>query len=131
MIYSVLLLLAIWLCRTERRMLLLTLLVGLSHYLPVEYITNRSAWFSACIAVETSITIIALYMNVPARLAIFGICSMLTVSHLISWVIHTNSTYYQIVQVLEHLELVPCIIFSNPIIQLIKERVKRCLPQKF
>lgn len=124
--YTCLLLLAVYLNRENLNSVLLTILVGLSWYLPVELIHSRGWWFTACIMSEVFVLTCALALNTTSKYAIAGIAAMLGMSHALCWKFRTLETYYIVENYLEYTEIAACILFSNPIIQQIKERVQRC-----
>lgn len=131
LVYTCVFLFAVYLNRNCNSSLLLALLVGLSYYLPVEMIRSQPFWFITCISMEIFVALSALSLVAYARYAVAGVAFMLAMSHTLFWEFRTLHTYYFIVNYLEYLEIISCCLFSTTVIQTIKERVKRCLPQKF
>lgn len=129
--YTCLLLLAVYLNRNCSSSVLLTLIVGLGYYSPTEMIHSKVVWFSTCITIEILIAISALSSQAASRYAITGISFMLALSHILCWEFRTLYIYHFIANYLEYLQIITCSIFSAPVINTIKERVERCLPQKF
>lgn len=129
--YTCLFLLAVYLNRKNPDSVLLTLLVGLSWYIPVDLIHSRGWWFTTCIASEVFVLIFSLILNTASKFAMVGITFMLAMSHAFCWKFKSLETYYIVENYLEYVEILTCILFSNPIIHNIKERVKRCHQWKF
>ena len=128
--YTCLLILAVYLNRKNPDSVLLTLLVGLSWYLPVDLIHSRGWWFTTCIASEVFVLIMSMILNTPAKFAMTGVTFMLAMSHALCWKFKSLDTYYVIANYLEYMEILVCLIFSSPVILHIKEYVK-CQVQKF
>lgn len=129
-LYTYLLILAVYLNRDNLHSVLLTLLVGLSWYLPVDLIQDRTLWFITCIFAELFVLTSALILKSPSKYAVAGVAAMLVVSHLLCWKFRTLPTYYIVANYLEIIEIISCSLLSKPIIIYIKERVQ-CLVQKF
>lgn len=128
--YTCLVLLAVYLNRQNPNSVLLTLLVGLSWYLPVDLIHSRGWWFTTCIASEVLVLLSALALNTSSKYAMMGVTFMLAMSHALCWKFQSLGTYYIIANYLEYMEISVCLLFSNPVIQHIKEYV-RCQVQKY
>jgi hypothetical protein len=108
-------------------MLMLTLAVGVSYFLPVDYIHNTCAWYAACIASELSVFAIAYSIKTKASNIIMLLCSMLTLGHINGWLFHgylLESPYHIVVPYLEYLELLSCSLFSTQITNNLKGLVK-------
>lgn len=104
-------------------MLLLTLMVGWSYYLPVELITSRDAWYMACIGTELIVIITAVALCARASCIVVAICAMLEMNHINGWIFdgHVNSSpYHVVVKYLEYIELLACSLFSFPVINKMK-----------
>lgn len=128
--YSAILLIALWLNKTDKKMLILTLIVGMSFFLPVELIQTRPEWFMACIAAESFVLLSALFLKTKATFAIIGICSMLLLSHIITWNYLDIPNYAFIVPYLEYLEIIVCVLCSNTLLNYLKGML-RCQVQKY
>lgn len=105
-------------------MLLLTLLVGLSYFLPVHLITDRSVWYAVCIGAELFVLCSALLLRTKASVAIAVVCTLLLINHFNGLFFngHLESSPYQIiVPYLEYIELLACSLFSSKIINKLKE----------
>ena len=123
MIYaSLLIILAIYLNKDDLRMLALTLIVGASYFLPVEYITDRTVWYSTVVIAEMIVIISAIALKTRASLVIAVICAMLEINHINAILFggHSGSPYELVIKSLEYFELAACLVFSKPIIEKLK-----------
>lgn len=127
---AILLCVALWLNRKEPNALLLTLLIGISAFIPVP----PENFYLNCAIGEFCIFIAAWSLNVRASQAIMLICFQLEVAHLLGFYLNgypPESPYRTVVPFLEHLELVVCSLFSYPIFSRIlsrlEKRIHKCL----
>lgn len=125
MIWFALLLLtwAIYLNKDDKKMLLLTLLVGLTYLLPVHLLTNMYAWYAVCIGAELLVLCSALLLRTRASIAVAVVCTMLLINHFSGLFFNgylDSSPYQYIVPYLEHLELLACSLFSTRTINKLK-----------
>ncbi len=129
MIASLLLIIAIWFNREDARMILLTCVVGLSYFLPVQLILDRDTWYTACIVSEITVLMFSINLRTAASVVLSPIIMMLCLGHIIEWMTQGRSTgtvYYTVTNYFEYLEFVVLIIFSKPIVGRILERIKLC-----
>lgn len=127
LIASILLLLALYINRADFKMLSLTFIVGLSYFLPVDLITSSSTWYISCISAELFVLSSAIMIRTRASNIITAICTMLILGHINGWLFHgysSTSPYHTIVPYLEHLEILSCLLFSNPVIKKLKKNVE-------
>lgn len=124
MLYAVLLMAAILLCRTEKESLMLTLLVGMSYYLPTEHITDRHTWYAVCVLAELCVIATAFFLSVKASFTVIGICVMLVTGHILNYNHASGPIYYTIANYLEYLEIICCVIFSPETLNIIKTRIR-------
>lgn len=126
---SLLVLLAVYLNKDDVKMLALTLIVAASYFLPVEYITNRTAWYSTVVIAEMIVIISALALRTRASLVIVIICAMLEINHLSAILFggHYGSPYEIVIKSLEYIELAACCLFSEPVIKKLKGAACRVL----
>jgi len=129
MIYAATLLAACILNREDYRVVLFSLLVALTHYLPLEYVTNYYLWYSICIFTELSVIGYCLISKLKQSLVLLPITILLLFSHIISLLTGSLVNYALIAPILEYLQIFSFIITSSTIITIIKGRIK-CL-QKF
>ena len=130
MLYLALFILAIWINRGHKKALLLVLMVGFSHYLPVKLITDFNLWYLVCIIAETSKIILSQTYKTHLRFPVSSICLLMISAHIISWYFDgVTQPYHFIIPYLEHLEIFCCILFSHTIINKISKEVK-CLLSK-
>ena len=104
-------------------MLLLTLLVGLSYFLPVHLITDRSVWYAAVMCAEMTVLVAALFLKTRASVIVATVCIMLEINHLNGLFFggHLDgSPYSLIVPYLEYIELLACSLFSQKILNKMK-----------
>ncbi len=125
-INAALLLVALWLNRNNIKMLALTIIVGVGVFIPVPAIN----FYLNCAIGEMCIFLLAYMLSTSASCAIRILSLQLVVAH---WLGHylngypIDSPYHTVVQYTEHLELFVCSMFSNPVVDKITERIKRCL----
>ncbi len=122
-IASLLILIATWLNRDDRNMLLLTLLVGWSYCLPVELITDKHTWYATCMTAEAVVLIAALLLKTRMSLVIMIICALLEINHINGLFFNGHSSgspYHIVVKYLEYIEIVACSLFSLTIINKMK-----------
>ncbi len=116
---SLLLTIAIWLNKDDMKMLLLTLLVGLSYFLPTELITNYYAWYFVVMTSEMVVMCSAICLKTRASLAITTICVMLLINHVNGLFFGGHlegSPYHFVIKYLEYIELLACSLFSTTIV---------------
>lgn len=115
MLYSILLILALWFNRNEHKLLLLSLIIGIGVFIPVP-----SENFYLCCAIgELVILLTAWSLNTANSVVVILLSVQLITAHIFGHYLNgylTNSPYHVIVKVDECLELLSCIIFSKPII---------------
>ena len=111
--YAVLLCLALALNTSDRRMLALTVAVGVGIFVPVP----GANFYLFCMLGEMLIALVAGRLNARASGPVMQISSILVVFHALGWWLNgypSNSPYHLMVQICEHGELVMCILLSNP-----------------
>lgn len=128
--YLTTLAIALLLNKDNGRMLLLTCVVGLSYFLPVEKITDRDTWFVSCIMVEILVITLSLYLKTKASLPVAGVCCLLIFKHLLGWNRMSLNDYALLVQYFEYLEIMCCLLFSNKVLEYIGGGL-RCQTQKY
>lgn len=131
MLYAALFITAICINIGCKKNLLLTLLVGLSFYIPTELITNYYWWYATCISAEV-IKITACYL-LFSRISppLLAMNFFMLVCHLMSFLFEVNVPYYkQVIPYLELLEIMACILFANKTLYYIKGKI-RCLSKLY
>lgn len=113
--YAALLGLGLWLNRADRKMLLLTALVGGSFFMEVPR-GSAAAFYLTCITVELVLAVFALLLRARASLLIAEICLVMVAAHIMGWL--TNgyapaSPYKGIMFITEYAQIVVCIISSR------------------
>ncbi len=122
--YVTTLLIALVLNRADKRMLVLTCLVGVSYFLPVDRILDRNVWFLSCIVSEVIIALWAMSLNTKASVPVAGVCFLLIVKHILGWNHVALSDYSLLVQYFEYLEIICCLLFSDSVLNYIGEGLK-------
>lgn len=123
--YAVLLALAFYLNRHDRRMLMLTLAVGASVFLPMP---RHSAFlfYLFCMLAELLVALIAIILQARGRELILSLCAALELTHVMGYILDGSSTlssYRVIVPVLEAAQLVACIALSPAIFARLQNRL--------
>lgn len=121
--YLVLLALAAWLNRHDRRMLALTLVVAASVFIPsptewpTYYIFNGIA--------EILVALVALSLNTAASVPIVKVCVLLVLTHFMGYHVDGSnpfSPYRPALAMLETAELLCCILLSTPVSSRLRNR---------
>ena len=102
----------------DRRMLVLTLLIGVSIFIPAPRDTALQ-FYLFCIAAECVIGITAWRLHARASEPVAYACALLVITHILGYSLDGNppfSPYRGIVKILEVFELLACVAFS-PIIE--------------
>lgn len=111
---GVLLALATVLNLTDRRMLMLTLAVGINVFFPVPSFT-QAQFYGTCIALESMVLIVAVFYSARASgISVFS-CVLLIITHLMGWTLDGSqpfSPYQLIVKSLEVIQLLACVALS-------------------
>ena len=110
----------------DKKMLLLSLMVCGSYFLPVHLITDRDLWYIVCLSAELTVLASAVLLRVPAIIAIVPIIFMMSAAHIIDYLAGSkvSSPYRIVLHYLEYVEIACCLIFSHPILNNLKEYVK-------
>lgn len=124
--YYVLLTIAIFLNRGNKPSLLLTMVVGLSALIPMQYIQNYYLWYGMCIGIEVGKIVLAYNLQTRIKYPIMFLCGLMLVCHLLSMYVQVIIPYKTILPALEHLEIASCALFSVPVLLQLKRKV-RCL----
>lgn len=121
--YLLLLVLAAWLNRNDRRMLATTLVVAASIFVPsptewpTYYIFNGLA--------EIVVALVALSLNTAASVILAEICILLVCTHFMGYYIDGSnpfSQYRAALAILETTEILCCILLSAPMLSRIRNR---------
>lgn len=113
--YAALLGLSLWLNRADRKMLLLSVLVGGSFFMEVPN-HSQLAFYSTCIAVEVVVAALALLLRTHASWAVAELCAVMVAGHVMGWSMdgHASlSPYKGIMLITEYLQIVVCILASR------------------
>ena len=113
-------------------MLLLTLAVGGSYFLPTDTIQSRALWYGVCIGAEAFVMLVAFLFETKASMVIIAICAMLEINHFTGLFFgghKPGSPYEWVVKSLEYIELSSLVLFSRSILNSLKEHIK-CRIQK-
>lgn len=113
--YAALLGLSLWLNRADRKMLLLSVLVGGSFFMEVPN-SSPSAFYITCLTVQIVQACAALAIGARASLVIAEICLVMVAAHIMGWT--TNgyapaSPYKGIMFITEYAQIVVCILASR------------------
>lgn len=116
----------LWLNRSDRRMLALTVLVAASVFLPVPR-DSAEQFYLFCIAAETVVALVALAL-IRARGSelIASLCIVLIVVHVMGYIMDGYprlSGYRILVPILESLQLVACLCMSPAIYPRLRNRL--------
>jgi hypothetical protein len=113
-LYAALLLTAMLLNAGEKRMLALALAVGAGIFFPVP----DAGFYLVCALIETLVLLLAIRIDAQASVLIVRMSAMLIVFHGLGWLLNgypAGSPYHMGVKLLEHAELVACILLSNQV----------------
>lgn len=117
--YAALLGLSLWLNRADRKMLLLSVLVGGSFFMEVPR-GSPAEFYGVCITIEIVLAIAALALGARASQVIAEICLVMVAAHIMGWA--TNgyapaSPYKGIMLITEYAQIIVCIIASRSAIE--------------
>lgn len=113
--YAALLVTSLWLNRADRKMLLLTLVVGGSFFMEVPR-GSQFAFYATCITVEVAVAVLALLLRTRASWAVAELCAVMVAGHAMGWSMdgHASlSPYKGIMLITEYLQIVVCILASR------------------
>lgn len=113
--YAALLGLSLWLNRADRKMLLLSVLVGGSFFMEVPR-GSPSEFYGVCITIEIVLAVAALALGARASLIVAEICLVMVAAHIMGWL--TNgyapfSPYKGIMLITEYAQIAVCILASR------------------
>ncbi|WP_443700156.1 hypothetical protein [Pseudomonas sp.] len=94
------------------RMLVLTLAVGAGIFAPIP----DAHFYAVCVLVECFVAASAIIIEAPASKLVFRVSMMLVLFHFLGWWLDgypPESPYHLLVKILEHAELVACILMST------------------
>lgn len=121
-VYAALLVTALWLNRTDRKMLLLALVVGGSFFMEVPR-SSQTVFYSSCIVVEVFVGLIALALRARASWAVIELCAVMTCAHVMGWVMdgHASlSPYKGIMLITEYAQIAVCVLASRTALSRLK-----------
>lgn len=124
MIYAAILILAVILNRSCKTSLLLTLAVGFSALLPMQYVTNYHLWYALCIGIEVGKIALAYNMKTRIKYPVIFLCGLMILCHIISYYVVFIEPYRIILPALEHLEIASCALFSKPVLLKLKRMIR-------
>lgn len=108
----------------DRRMLALTLLVGVSIFIPVPR-HDADVFYTFCIAFEMGVAFVALLLNARASVVVAELCALLAITHLMGYALDGNpplSPYRVIVKLLEISQLTACVALSPSLVDILRNR---------
>lgn len=111
-LYAPLLIVAIAMNIGNWRMFVLTLVVGAGIFVPIPDVH----FYAICALVECLVAASAIIIAAPASKFVFRVSMMLVLFHFIGWWLDgypPESPYHLLVKILEHAELVACILMST------------------
>ena len=113
--YAALLGLSLWLNRADRKMLLLSVLVGGSFFMEVPR-GSAAEFYGVCLTIEVVLAVAALAIGARASLIVAEICLVMVAAHIMGWA--TNgyapaSPYKGIMLITEYAQIVVCILASR------------------
>lgn len=111
-LYAPLLIVAVAMNIGNWRMLVLTLAVGAGIFVPIP----DAHFYSVCALVECLVAACAIITTAPASKFVFRVSMMLVLFHSLGWWLDgypPESPYRVLVKILEHAELVACILMST------------------
>lgn len=109
--YGILLTLAVMVNLRDRRMLLLSLVVGAGIFMPIQ----DAYFYGVCMLVEVAVGISAALLQSRASKVVLRISQLLIIFHTLGWWLNgypPESPYHLMVRICEHAELLACIILS-------------------
>ena len=118
-----LLIIAVILNRKYKRNLLLTLVVGFSGLMPMQMVTDYYVWWAICLGFETSKIFLACYLKVRASYPVMFLCGLMLGCHIALIFVDNLIPHTVIIPILEHLEIVSCVLFSHDILQYLKRKI--------
>ena len=124
MVYAAILLIALWLNRSCKDSLLLTLVVGLSALIPMQYVTNYNMWYALCIGIEVGKIALGSSLKTRIKYPVMFLCGLMVLCHFISYFISFIEPYRIILPALEHLEIASCALFSKPVLLKLKRMIR-------
>lgn len=124
LLYPTLLLVAVYLNYGSKDSLLLSLVVGFSALLPMHMVTNYHLWYAICIGMEVGKMFLAYNLKTRVKFPVIYLCGLMVICHVFSCTNTFMTPYRAILPALEHLEIVSCILFSYPILQYLKRKIK-------
>ena len=114
-LHYVLIVAAVFINRKDRRMLALSLMIGLSLLLPVSSITqSRDLFCTICIASDLFLGILAIYLNTRASNFILVISAILCTFHVAGWWFGgwlPESPYRILSPLCEYAEIIACCVY--------------------
>jgi hypothetical protein len=138
MVYAILFAVAIALNIGCKKSLLLTLVVGLSALIPMQIaldgihsfsvfinheVSQYYLWFAICLGFESFKTLLACQLKIRLSYPIVFLCSLMSICHLTLFFVDNLLPHKIIVPILEHLEILSCILFSPIILKYLKRKV--------
>lgn len=122
--YAVLLLIAFVLNWRDWRMLALTIIVGLSVFVPVPR-DSGAVFYSFCAAFEAVVLFVALMLRARASEVIASLCIVLILAHIMGYCMNSwnaLSSYRLIVPLLESVQIASCVLMSPALFHRLRNR---------
>lgn len=122
--YYFLFILAVFLNINDKDSLLITLLVGFSALIPMQYIQNYYLWYAICIGMEVFKIFLSYNLKTRIKYPIIFLCGLMVLCHVLSYVMTFILPYKVILPALEYLEIASCALFSIPVLLKLKRKIK-------
>lgn len=113
--YAALLGLSLWLNRADRKMLLLSAMVGGGFFMEVPSSTS-TAFYVTCLTVQIAQACAALALRARASLVVAEICLVMVAAHIMGWLTNgyaPDSPYKGIMFITEYAQIAVCILASR------------------
>lgn len=124
MIYVTILLVAIALNISHKKNLLLTLVVGLSGLIPMHMVTEYYTWWAICLGFELFKIFLCLTLITRLTYPLLFINGLMFACHMSLFMTTNWQPHTIIIPVLEHIEVVSCVLFSVPLLAYLKRKFK-------
>lgn len=123
--YAVLFGVSLYLNRADARMLLLTLVVTASLFLPVPH-ESPELFYGYCMLAELTVALIALVLRARGSELVISICVVLEVAHVMGYILDGYpplSSYRILVPLLELAQLLACVSMSPVLYPRLRNRL--------